>query len=812
MGWLLWVAVIGWLDSLSVLSQARAGSTDEEFSRLPFVQNLGSNRVSIVWRSKGPSEGRLRYGLTSKLDRSPQVITAVQTQHDVTLEGLEPDTTYFYQVHLASAEGQTSVSTPVEAFRTLRPSGPVRFAFVADTGQASAAEYFTARVMAALMPDLVLHGGDIIYGGFTDENADSRVFAQYLDFSGQMKSTPFFFAIGNHDLNCCEGNLLDEWNPTNFVLNAPHFQSTFHLPTNSATGTEHFYSFDHGDVHFVALYNPWYLMYEFTTNRLQYQWLTNDLATTLKPWKVLFFHHPLASSGAHALDDYNTNGIPDQYDILRTIGPVASQYGVQLILTGHEHDYERFSPIGGFHPVVSGGGGAGLHVLTRRHPLSAQYMSVHECLNIEIKGKTATIQALGTNGVVLDNWVIQQETPRDQLYYASWNTPTVESTAADDGDGNILGQTFDFVGDPILGRHGMASNLGWFYVNNDATHLYLGLASVMIPEAANLFLFVGASGQPGVSSMAGVGNGRIDPTGQGADGLDCLKNLSFVGFKPSVGLLLGDEFADANLPAFKRPGLDLSIGQGGYFLEPTLAPVPGVRIQQYNRSPQVDPASVRLIGASLEQNADFIEAAIPLAAFGQLQPGDVVQIAGMVGLAGFNPTNLTRTLDSALLGASLDVLPDNLAQLAPIRVRLAYPAELDTDGDGLPDNWEIAHGLRPDLSTGEDGGQGDPDQDGATNASEYLSGTDPHDPESVLRLRLSFAGAGRVRLEWPIIPGHDYLVEEAGRLEDPTQFQAIRRVRSNNRTHLLNTSVLVTPSAIDPVNQSDRLYRIRLEK
>ena len=50
---------------------------------------------------------------------------------------------------------------------------------------------------------------------------------------------------------------------------------------------------------------------------------------------------------------------------------------------------------------------------------------------------------------------------------------------------------------------------------------------------------------------------------------------------------------------------------------------------------------------------------------------------------------------------------------------------LDSDGDGMPDWWEIAHGLDPYDAEGENGAYGDPDQDGLNNYSEYLAGTNP---------------------------------------------------------------------------------------
>jgi hypothetical protein len=80
----------------------------------------------------------------------------------------------------------------------------------------------------------------------------------------------------------------------------------------------------------------------------------------------------------------------------------------------------------------------------------------------------------------------------------------------------------------------------------------------------------------------------------------------------------------------------------------------------------------------------------------------------------------------------------------------------DTDGDGMPNAWEQAHGLNP-----LDGGDAsvDADADGMTNLSEYLAGTDPHDTLDVLRVRLSVPGAGVVRLEFGAASNRSYTVQ-----------------------------------------------------
>ena len=83
----------------------------------------------------------------------------------------------------------------------------------------------------------------------------------------------------------------------------------------------------------------------------------------------------------------------------------------------------------------------------------------------------------------------------------------------------------------------------------------------------------------------------------------------------------------------------------------------------------------------------------------------------------------------------------------------------DTDGDGLPDQWELIYGLSPTDATGVNGADGDPDGDGLTNLQEYQAGTDPMDPGNHLRLALTSIGGGVITLQFNATANHSYSVE-----------------------------------------------------
>lgn len=666
------------------------GAAVAAFPRGPFVQNAGTSSIQIIWRTPAPASTSVEYGLTAALENLVSD-DALVTNHVVALTNLAPGATYFYRV--GSENGGGTVRSDIETFRTLKTEGPVSFLVFGDSGNGAAVP-LVAAAMRQTTPDLVIHLGDIIYDGFNDSTAQTQFFNIFQD---QMKSVPFYLIPGNHDISPGLGGDPEGTN----------FQNVFYLPTNSATGTELFYSFDHGDVHVACLFNPWFRDYVFTTNTVQYAWLTNDLAASPKPWKVLCSHLPLAHSGAHARWDYDTNGLADQTDMMRLLLPVAQQYGVQMVFGSHDHNFERFAPTNGLHHMVSGGGGRTLYNLTTQHVASAQFWPVYHFLRVSVTNDTMSIEAVNTNGVVFSSFSITKALPPPRLYHAGWHTPAMAAGPANDNDGNILGQVFDFAGPPIFPRAGQFSNLGRFYVNNDPTHLYLGFEQVMMYRGHNVFLFLESPRLAGVTSMAGLGNGLVDPGGQGADGLDCLENLSFTNFTPALGCLLGDEYADGQFRSFARSNLALNIGQGVWRLNPTLDNVPGARLQQFNRSPQ---NNAYLDGVRTEQNADFIQVAIPLDALGGLQAGDVIKVGAVVGGGSFDTNAQTRHLDTSVLGNALHSLADGRAMLEGVGVRLA--------------------------------------------------------PDPAVRVAIALVAPAHIRLSWNTVPGTTYTVEYAETLPD----------------------------------------------
>lgn len=121
----------------------------------------------------------------------------------------------------------------------------------------------------------------------------------------------------------------------------------------------------------------------------------------------------------------------------------------------------------------------------------------------------------------------------------------------------------------------------------------------------------------------------------------------------------------------------------------------------------------------------------------------------------------------------------------------------DSDGDGMPDNWEIAHGLNPQLNDADL----DADGDGMSNLQEYLAGTDPQDPASNLKLTLGYASSSQLNLEFQAVSNCSYTIQMRTDLESGnwTTFTNIPSP-TTNRT----VTVPLVPT------ESSRFYRIRV--
>ena len=110
------------------------------------------------------------------------------------------------------------------------------------------------------------------------------------------------------------------------------------LPGIAPVDAERYYSFDSGNAHFVVIDSERFLG-SAPTNRLaeMLAWLDADLAATTKTWRVVFLHRTIFASSAHGTygDKATNNRMRAQ------LAPILQNHGVQLVMFGHDHAYQR---------------------------------------------------------------------------------------------------------------------------------------------------------------------------------------------------------------------------------------------------------------------------------------------------------------------------------------------------------------------------------------------------------------------------------------------------------------------------------------
>lgn len=339
-------------------------------SRGPYIQQVSPEEATIVWRTVGESRPKVRFGTRpDRLDRevaAEAVITRVAPhladggdlpklhtapdwtwQYEARMEGLEADTAYFYAVF---DDGRMLAGGDQEhRLHTYPPSGtakPLRFWAVGDSGTADANAAavrdamlaFTGRTQRPL--DLYIHVGDMAYGSGKDDEFQRAVFDMY---GGILSHVVFWAAMGNHEGHTSKGS-----------QGIGPYYDAYVCPTRGecgglASGTEAYYAFDYGRVHFIVLDS-----HDLDRNpaAAMAAWLKADLEEVNADWIVCFFHHPPYSKGSH---DSDTEG---QLIEMRTwIMPILETGGVDLVMTGHSHVYERSMLMDGAYttPTIAGG-------------------------------------------------------------------------------------------------------------------------------------------------------------------------------------------------------------------------------------------------------------------------------------------------------------------------------------------------------------------------------------------------------------------------------------------------------------------------
>jgi predicted phosphodiesterase len=312
------------------------------------ILHVTEHTVTLFFELDAPAMGsvyvRSMEGESQIIEKS---LSAMQTRHKITIEGLLPGNRYEVRVaikdeaeHYLQPGFLSRLWGPVQ-FHTMVEDGSLRFGVIGDASFGDSATSVLVKEMAALNLDFVLHTGDVV-----DETEmgidpfDSYAMKFYVPFEPLLTQMPVYKVIGNHDY--------DEdirWQGEPFYYYAfPAFADP-RFPGQGESARNQYYAFAHGGIQFLMLDSQ--AFYGVSGREEQNSWLVERLADSNFVTTIPVFHvAPFSSSSVHP---------GDSLAVQNAWVPLFEEANVQLVFSGHFHQYERLSQARITY-IVSGGG------------------------------------------------------------------------------------------------------------------------------------------------------------------------------------------------------------------------------------------------------------------------------------------------------------------------------------------------------------------------------------------------------------------------------------------------------------------------
>lgn len=304
-------------------------------TRGPYLQQATPNSIIIKWRTNTAGTTKVNFGTSLSGLTSSVTNTVSSVDHEIKLTGLLPYTKYYYSLSTITS---TLVAPATDLYFRTMPNygqkGDYRFWVIGDAGTGGNNQRDSRNAFLSYNNNHNIDGwiwlGDNAYDGGFDSEYQSNVFSNNT-YENQLKNIVVWPAPGNHDYN---HNIPFSPSPAYFDI--------FTLPSNGecgglASGTEKYYSYNYGNIHFIVLDS--YDVSRSSSGAMA-TWIQNDLTANTQPWVIAYWHHPPYTKGSHNSD--NSNFLDGELvDMRQNILPILEAKGVDLVLNGHSHVYER---------------------------------------------------------------------------------------------------------------------------------------------------------------------------------------------------------------------------------------------------------------------------------------------------------------------------------------------------------------------------------------------------------------------------------------------------------------------------------------
>lgn len=348
------------------------------------------NGLTIAWNSTGTNDS-IAWGYTPDLENGESAGLQSTSISGTRFEYTFPVVTAGSTIHYALYDSKDNLWSEEMTFKTASDASDDQFSFTVIGDSRSNPDEWQIISQAIPDSDFTLFMGDIVNSG-----SSSSDWEKWFEYGKEFISRePIYHTIGNHDTD-------------NSPRGYDNYLGLFNMP-----GNELYYSFTYGNAVFICLNSL------EAVNASQYSWLLQTLETNKnQTWKVVFFHKPFYTSPTHT-------GEMNSY--FHTLWKAFDDYGVDILLNGHTHNYQRTKPINrkisrissvetygcgdgqGRCQIVVGNAGAPLSPAASSSLwwLDNSVSKRHFC-NIEIDGDVLTFKAMDANNVVFDEFILDK--------------------------------------------------------------------------------------------------------------------------------------------------------------------------------------------------------------------------------------------------------------------------------------------------------------------------------------------------------------------------------------------------------------------
>lgn len=360
--------------------EARFLRTGEGFVIPPYLQYGTQTGMTVMWQTAASASTTVYWGETAEC-REKITQAGQRTLHEVRIDGLQPETQYFYAVESVDDQGKICESEVLTFSTAVHQQTPYAFTVIGDTQGNPQVSNQIATMAWGNRPNFCIHAGDLVSTGSNNAHWTEHFFPGMKPL---IERVPFYPVLGNHEEN------------------ADNYYRYVALPD-----PEYYYTFRYGNAEFFMVDSN----RNVDPSSDQYRWLEEQLRNSTATWKFACHHHPPYSSDENDYGDLWKTNRSTRGDLrVRQLSELYDKYGVDIVWNRHIHSYERTWPIRNQQPgqegtiyIVTGGGGGSLETAGPSRPGFQNHVKHghHYCL-VAVNGDTLELKVYDLEGRLFD--------------------------------------------------------------------------------------------------------------------------------------------------------------------------------------------------------------------------------------------------------------------------------------------------------------------------------------------------------------------------------------------------------------------------